>query len=149
MTPRTSMRVVSPSKAAGSSNTVPKTLLMESFSFATFTLKLNPPMGSSQAVSVLVELKRSTPVSTKVGAQEQLKPSPTTKQMASGWQGSLSQGWGISEVVVVVGVVVVVVGCAVVVSTPSQSGSLGQAGAATPLKLMLVEGYAPVYLKVF
>ena len=51
--------------------------------------------------------------------------------------------------VVVVVVVVVVVGWAVVVSAPSQSGSLGQAGAATPLKLMLVVGYAPVYLKDF
>ena len=66
------MRVVSPSNAAGSSNTVPRTLLMVSFSFATFTEKLKPPMGSSQAGSVLDALKRSTPVSRKVGAQEQL-----------------------------------------------------------------------------
>ena len=42
--------------------------------------------------------------------------------------------------VVVEVVVVVVVGCGVVVATPSQVGSLGQAGAATPLKLMLAVG---------
>ena len=103
------MRVVSLSNAAVSSNTVPRTLLMVAFSFATLTEKLNPPLGNSQAGSVLEELKRSTPVSVKVGAQEQLKPSPTTRQRASGWQGSLSQGWGSSAVVVVVVMVVVVV----------------------------------------
>ena len=72
VTPRPSMRVVSPSKAAVSSNTAPKTLLMVSFWFATFALKLKPPEGKAQAVSVLEALKRSTPVSTKLGTQVQL-----------------------------------------------------------------------------